>query len=100
MTSGGGVEEDFIKCLAPVYMGDFALDGVSLRRKGLNRIGNLLMPNENYVLFEEWINPILEQCYQEQIKDKFIWSPTSLIDRLGKEINNEESIYYWCHKVS
>lgn len=37
------------------------------RKKGLNRIGNLLIPNDNYVKFEEWINPILDQMLKEQI---------------------------------
>ena len=47
VTTCGGIEEDFIKCLAPFYLGDFALRGKDLREKGLNRIGNLLVPNEN-----------------------------------------------------
>ena len=28
VTTAGGIEEDLIKCLAPTYMGDFALDGI------------------------------------------------------------------------
>jgi deoxyhypusine synthase len=47
VATAGGVEEDFIKCLAPTYVGDFALKGADLRRRGLNRIGNLLVPNDN-----------------------------------------------------
>ena len=47
VTTAGGVEEDFIKCLAPTYLGDFALKGAELRKQGLNRIGNLLVPNDN-----------------------------------------------------
>lgn len=66
VTSAGGVEEDFIKCLAPTYLGDFALSGRELRKKGINRIGNLLMPNDNYCLFEQWIIPILDQLLEEQ----------------------------------
>ncbi|KAF8820490.1 hypothetical protein IE077_000476 [Cardiosporidium cionae] len=27
----------------------------------------------------------------------WILTPSKLIDRLGKEINNENSLYYWCH---
>ena len=46
VVTAGGIEEDIIKCLAPTYMGDFALRGAELRRKGLNRIGNLLVPND------------------------------------------------------
>ena len=39
VTTGGGVEEDFIKCLAPTYLGDWAMRGKELRKQGLNRIG-------------------------------------------------------------
>ena len=28
------------------------------------------------------------------------WTPSTIIDRLGKEINNEESVYYWANKNS
>lgn len=32
--------------MAETYIGDFSLPGRSLRRKGINRIGNLLVPND------------------------------------------------------
>jgi len=98
VTTAGGIEEDFIKCLAPVIVGDFRLEGEALRRKGMNRIGNLLMPNENYRLFEDWVAPILDQMVDETKRDGTVWSPSKLINRLGKEINNEDSIYYWAWK--
>ena len=66
MSSAGGVEEDFIKCLAPTFLGDFSLRGRELRLKGINRIGNLLVPNDNYVKFEEWIMPIFDRMLEEQ----------------------------------
>lgn len=28
------------------------------------------------------------------------WTPSKVIHRLGKEINNPESVYYWAYKVS
>lgn len=68
MTSAGGVEEDFIKCLAPTYLGDFHLDGKTLRDKGVNRVGNLLIPNDNYCLFQDWVMPILDKMLEEQKK--------------------------------
>ena len=40
VTTAGGVEEDLIKCLGETYLGDFKLPGKSLRKSGLNRIGN------------------------------------------------------------
>ncbi|KAI6184225.1 hypothetical protein M3Y97_00573300 [Aphelenchoides bicaudatus] len=96
VTSAGGIEEDFIKCLKPTFVGDFHLSGSELRKKGLNRAGNLLIPNSNYCAFENWLTPILEQMSKEQPETS--WTPSKFIDRLGKEINNPESIYYWAHR--
>ncbi|XP_035668896.1 deoxyhypusine synthase-like [Branchiostoma floridae] len=69
VTTAGGIEEDFIKCFAPTYLGDFSLKGKDLRPK---------------------------VCEQKQ--HGTLWTPSKLIARLGKEIDNEESIYYWCYK--
>ncbi|MCD7459178.1 hypothetical protein HAX54_040247 [Datura stramonium] len=98
VTTAGGIEEDLIKCLAPTYKGDFSLPGAVLRSKGLNRIGNLLVPNDNYCKFENWIIPIFDQMYEEQIKEKVLWTPSKVIARLGKEINDETSYLYWAYK--
>lgn len=98
VTTAGGVEEDFIKCLAPTYLGDFQLKGKELRENGINRIGNLLVPNDNYCKFEDWVMPILNEMLDEQLNKKIIWSPSKVITRLGEKINNEDSIYYWAAK--
>ncbi|KAI6105619.1 Deoxyhypusine synthase [Pisolithus sp. B1] len=94
----GGVEEDFIKCLGKTYLADFKLDGADLRKKGMNRIGNLVVPNDNYCRFEDWLLPILDTMLAEQSATGEVWTPSSFIRRLGKEINNEESVYYWAYK--
>ena len=108
VTTGGGIEEDLMKCLAPTFMGDFALSGKGLRPKGLNRIGNLIVPNDNYCKFETWMQPILNAMHDEQDatvaaaanagEPPDFWTPSKMIDRLGKEIDDESSVYYWCHK--
>ncbi|ELU10093.1 hypothetical protein CAPTEDRAFT_1610 [Capitella teleta] len=98
VTTAGGVEEDFIKCLAPTYVGDFNLKGKDLRLNGINRIGNLLAPNDNYCKFEDWIMPILNAMLKEQQEEGAMWTPSKMIARLGKEIDNPDSIYYWCYK--
>lgn len=98
--------------------------------KGLNRIGNLLVPNDNYCKFEDWITPILDKMLEEQQSSKVrniflpidpqlyvcyqinhttfspffnlkkvLWTPSKLIARLGKEINDENSYLYWAYKV-
>ena len=99
VTTAGGIEEDFIKCLGNTYLGDFNLDGAELRKKGMNRIGNLVIPNDNYCKFEDWVTPILNAMLAEQKQTGIVWSPSSMIQRLGKEINDERSIYYWAYKA-
>jgi deoxyhypusine synthase len=103
VTTAGGVEEDFIKCLAPTYLGSFTSPGAELRAKGMNRIGNLIVPNSNYCAFEDWVIPILDKMLEEQEASKgaeepLYWTPSKVIHRLGKEIDNEESVYYWAYK--
>jgi deoxyhypusine synthase len=100
VTTAGGIEEDFIKCLGKTYLADFNMDGADLRKKGLNRIGNLIVPNDNYCKFEDWLMPILDAMLAEQKESGRAWTPSSFIRRLGKEINNEESVYYWAWKVN
>ncbi|KAK0570936.1 hypothetical protein LWI29_008706 [Acer saccharum] len=98
VTTAGGIEEDLIKCLAPTFKGEFSLPGAHLRSKGLNRIGNLLVPNENYCKFEDWIIPIFDQMLKEQIEENISWTPSKVIARLGKEINDKRSYLYWAYK--
>ncbi|KAG8367285.1 hypothetical protein BUALT_Bualt16G0056500 [Buddleja alternifolia] len=98
VTTAGGVEEDLVKCLAPTYKGEFSLPGAVLRSKGLNRIGNLLVPNDNYCKFEDWIIPIFDQMLDEQSSQNVLWTPSKVIARLGKEINDESSYLYWAYK--
>ncbi|CAL4147847.1 unnamed protein product, partial [Meganyctiphanes norvegica] len=98
VSTAGGIEEDLIKCLAPTYLGDWTLKGKDLRVKGLNRIGNLIVPNDNYCKFEDWVMPILDSLLEEQKSNGIFWTPSKIIERLGKEINDESSIAYWAAK--
>ena len=61
----GGIEEDFMKLFTNFYLGDWTLDGKSLREQALNRTGNMIVPNHNYTVFEEWFKPLLRQLHQE-----------------------------------
>ncbi|TID19610.1 deoxyhypusine synthase [Venturia nashicola] len=109
VTTAGGIEEDLIKCLAPTYLSreGFAASGAALRAKGVNRIGNLLVPNNNYCAFEDWVVPILDKMLAEQeggeVEDGDgekggSWTPSKVIKRLGKEIDDERSVLYWAYK--
>ena len=92
VTTAGGIEEDIIKCLGDFKLGDFRLNGAKLRDDGINRAGNILIPNSRYCRFEDFIIPILEKYKNQTLP------ASKLIHILGKEINNEESIYYWAQK--
>ncbi|MCJ1276163.1 Deoxyhypusine synthase [Puttea exsequens] len=109
VTTAGGIEEDIIKCLAPTYLGSFSAPGAALRERGMNRIGNLVVPNSNYGLFEDWIMSIFAAMFAEQEasrkrndEDPVSWPPSKLVSRLGEEIakhpNCEQSICYWAWK--
>ncbi len=124
VTTAGGVEEDIIKCLGHTYMGSFGLSGKELRLKGINRVGNLLIPNKNYCLFEDWIAPLISKMHDEQdarwkeqaralvqstttdsedpdddvALKPFTFTPSEFISRLGQEIDNEDSVLYWAHR--
>lgn len=106
VSTAGGIEEDLIKCLKPTYLlGSFSkFSGTALRKNACNRIGNLLVPNDNYCAFEDWVMPILDKMLAEQEESKVSaegfrpWTPSRMIKRLGAEINDPSSIYYWCAK--
>lgn len=108
VTTAGGIEEDLIKCLelkeqankarADTYVGHFRLAGSSLREHGINRIGNLLVPNDNYCRFEDWLLPILDKMLEEQRTGQLVWSPSKLIERLGLEIDHTDSVCFWAAK--
>lgn len=98
VTTTGGVEEDIIKCLGDFILGDFKASGKELREKGINRIGNIFVPNSRYVKFEEVMQPILEELYQQQKKTGEVVCPSDIVWKLGEKIGSKESIYYWAWK--
>ncbi|KAL9103095.1 MAG: hypothetical protein Q9163_001835 [Psora crenata] len=128
VATAGGVEEDIIKCLAPTYRSSFHANDAQLRADHINRIGNLRVPNNNYLSFEDWLNPFLEKMLDEQEASKeawltrrdeartaaqasgkkvpileddtLRWTPSAFIARLGAEINNTSSICYWAYRNS
>lgn len=57
------------------------MDGKNLRDNGINRIGNLLVPNDNYCKFENWILPLLDEMLAEQQNNNILWTPSKIIER-------------------
>jgi deoxyhypusine synthase len=106
VTTAGGIEEDIIKCLKPFAIGVFDVSGRSLYEKGINRTGNLFIPNDRYLYFEKFMNPFFDRIYKEQKEKNIIHCAADIIRELGKEIgedgqnlqNKEDSILYWAYK--
>jgi deoxyhypusine synthase len=97
VTTTGGVEEDLIKTFKPFFKGKFDISGKELRERGINRIGNIFVPNDRYCLYEDWILPILKEILEEQNKGKNI-TPNYIVKKLGEKIEDKKSIYYWANK--
>jgi deoxyhypusine synthase len=95
VTTAGAIEEDIMKVIAPHRIGAFGMNGANLRKQGVNRIGNILVPNDNYCEFQDWLMPLLDRMLDE----KSVWTPSAVIQRLGETIAShekcEESIWYW-----
>ena len=48
VTTCGTLDHDVARCFKNYYHGDFLMDDKELREKGINRLGNVLVPNESY----------------------------------------------------
>ncbi len=76
-------------------MGSFNADDKQMRRDKLNRIGNMFLPSSHYEKFEDWLNPIFQEMYDQQINKNVIWTPSKMIKLMGERIDNKQSVYYW-----
>ncbi len=103
VTTAGAIEHDLIKSYAPYLLGSFFEDDKALHREGRNRIGNILVPNDRYVLFEEKMQAIFSQLYSQSP----VVAPSEIAKAMGafleKEANGgkanvEHSFLYWAHK--
>ena len=67
ITTAGSIEEDMMKAKGLKFLeGTFDADDLKLGKQGINRIGNIFVPNETYSGFEDIAGPILEQLYQKR----------------------------------
>ncbi len=100
ITTCGTLDHDMARLWEPYLSGSFDLDDKELHREGVNRLGNVLVPNSSYgEVLEAKLRPLLEDWYKSGVKD---WSTRALTAKLGewagREANKEESILYWAHK--
>ena len=98
VTSAGGVEEDIIKCLKPFVLGSFEAPGQMLFEHGVNRTGNIFVPNDRFAYFDKFMQEFFEKMYARQKKEKVVFCPHELIRELGLAINDPTSVLYWAAK--
>lgn len=103
ITTCGTLDHDLARTWKDYYCGSFELDDRELHKQGINRLGNILIPNENYgIILEEKIQEILSKIYKKEKDQEKEYSTPELIWKFGEMIQNEknaeESIIYWSYK--
>ena len=96
ITTCGTLDHDLARVWKKYYHGDFMMDDADLHRKGINRLGNILIPNESYgIVLEQKMQPILDELYKEGKKNL---SSRQLAYEFGSRLTDKKSILYWASK--
>ncbi|MEM4718375.1 MAG: deoxyhypusine synthase [Desulfurococcaceae archaeon] len=90
ITTCGAIDHDIARSLGGTYhRGDWLYDDSMLHVIGINRLGNVLIPVENYgLLIERFARRVLEDL--SKIKKK--WSVSDLLREAGKRLNDKHSL--------
>jgi len=95
ITTCGTLDHDIARTFREYYHGSFTLDDEKLHEININRLGNILIPTENYGdITEDFMQKLLTDLYHSGNKDL---STYELSWELGKRLN-ENSILYWAAK--
>jgi deoxyhypusine synthase len=98
VTTCGTIDHDVARCWKDYYRGSFLMSDAKLRDKGINRLGNVLVPNESYgVIIEQKMQGLLQSLWKEGIREV---SSSQMCREIGRRICNESSILYWAAKNS
>jgi deoxyhypusine synthase len=98
ITTCGTLDHDIARSWKNYYKGSFLMNDAKLREHGINRLGNVLVPNESYgVIIEKKMQTLLQNLLKEGITEV---SSSQLCREIGKRICNETSILYWAAKNS
>lgn len=96
ITTCGTLDHDLARCWRKYYRGSFVMNDSKLHEEGINRLGNVLVPNESYgTIIEEKIQQVLEELWNEGTKEI---TPSQFCREIGQRVCNETSILYWAAK--
>lgn len=91
ITTNGTLDHDIARTYTDYYCGTFDFSDKKLRDLGINRLGNVFIPDESYgVIIEEKVMEMLESLYS--VKKE--WSGAELLKEVGKRIDDEDSILH------
>ena len=95
ITTCGALDHDIARTYAKYYAGDFRMDDSMLLHKNIHRLGNVLVPMDNYgPLIEEKVQKCLGGMYKQGKRNVATYEITDYIgSTLGKS-----SFLYWAHK--
>lgn len=96
ITTCGALDHDIARCWKKYYRGSFVMNDAKLREAGVNRLGNVLVPDDSYgVIIEKKMRIVLEGLWTERVKEV---SSSQFCKEIGQRICNETSILYWAAK--
>lgn len=96
VTTCGTLDHDLARCWRDYYCGSFNLDDKELHRMGINRLGNILIPNDSYgLIIEEKMQALLSSLWEGGVREI---SSRELSREIGLRLCNEDSILYWAAK--
>ena len=95
MTTCGALDHDIARHFSHYNEGSFTMDDSQLAEQNIHRLGNVLVPMENYgPLIEEKMQTFLEEEYQNGTREM---STSDICKMIGKHLG-EDSFLYWAHK--
>ena len=96
ITTCGTLDHDMARCWRDYYRGSFIMNDAKLHENGINRLGNVLVPNDSYgTIIEEKMQALLENLWKENTREV---STSQLCREIGERLCNESSILYWAAK--
>jgi deoxyhypusine synthase len=96
VTTCGTLDHDVARSWKKYYRGSFVMNDARLHEENINRLGNVLVPNESYgIIIEQKMQSLLQDLWKEGIREV---SSSQLCREIGKRICNESSILFWAAK--
>ena len=93
VTTCGTLDHDVARSWKQYFKGSFVMNDAKLREEGINRLGNVLVPNDSYgIIIEKKMQTLLGNLWKEGVKEV---SSSQFCREIGLRTCNESSILYW-----